>query len=101
MRPVFHQKDERIQAHLYLTLLAYQLVNTIRYMLRQKGIRHDWRNILRIMSTHSIQTLVLPADKKSIHLRKPAKPIEEVQKIYQTTGCTETQKTVKKYVVYH
>ena len=35
MRPVFHQKDERIQAHLYLTLLAYQLVNTIRYMLRQ------------------------------------------------------------------
>ncbi len=101
MRPVFHQKDERIQAHLYLTLLAYQLVNTIRYMLRQKGIRHDWRNILRIMSTHTIQTLELPTDKKSIHLRKPAKPIEEVQQIYQATGCTETQKAVKKYVVYH
>lgn len=23
-----HQKDERIEAHIYLTILAYQLVNT-------------------------------------------------------------------------
>lgn len=101
MRPVYHQKDQRIEAHLYLTLLAYQLVNTIRYMLRQKGIHHDWRNILRIMSTQTIQTIELPTDKKNIHLRKPAKPIEEVRQIYNATNCTDTQKAIKKYVVYH
>ncbi len=49
----------------------------------------------------SIQTLELPTDKKNIHLRKPAKPIDEVRQIYQATGCTDTQKAVKKYVVYH
>ncbi len=101
MRPVYHQKDQRIEAHLYLTILAYQLVNSIRYMLRQKGIHYDWKNILRIMSTQTIQTLELPTDKKNIHLRKPAKPIDEVQQIYKAAGCTDTQKPVKKYVVYH
>jgi transposase len=101
IRPVFHQKDERIEAHIYLTILAYQLVNTIRHMLREKGIRHDWKNILRIMSTQTIQTIELPTDKKDIHIRKPSKPIKEVQQIYKATGCTDTQKAVKKYVVYH
>ncbi|MGY8916592.1 MAG: hypothetical protein ACKVJF_16100, partial [Flavobacteriales bacterium] len=101
IRPVFHQKDERIESHIYLTILAYQLVNTIRHMLKEKGINHDWKNILRIMSTHTIQTIELPTDKKTIHLRKPSKPIKEVQQIYSATGCEETQKAIKKYVVYH
>lgn len=101
IRPVHHQKDERIQAHLYLTILAYQLVNTIRYMLAQQGIHHQWTNILRIMSTQHIQTVELPTDKKVVHLRKPSKPIEEVQKIYSATSCTDTQKVKRKYVVYH
>ena len=101
IRPVFHQNDKRIEAHIYLTILAYQLVNTIRHMLREKGIRYDWKNILRIMSTQTIQTIELPTDKKDIHIRKPSKPIKEVQQIYQATGCTDTQKAVKKYVVYH
>ena len=101
IRPVYHQKDERVESHIYLTILAYQLVNTIRYMLKSKGLNYDWRNIVRIMNTHTIQTIVLPTDKKVIHLRKPAKPIEEVREIYQATNCKNSQKAVKKYVVYH
>lgn len=101
IRPVHHQKDERIEAHIYLTMLAYQLVNTIRYMLKEKGIKYDWKNIVRIMSTQTIQTVKLPTDKKNIHLRKPAKPINEVKEIYNATQCRQTQKAIKKYVVYH
>jgi hypothetical protein len=70
-------------------------------MLKEKGINHDWKNILRIMSTHTIQTIELPTDKKNIPLRIPSKPIKEVQEIYKATGCEETQKAIKKYVVYH
>jgi hypothetical protein len=101
IRPVHHQKDERVEAHIYQTILAYQLVNTIRHMLKAKGINHDWTNIVRIMNTHVIQTLELPTDKKQIHLRKPSKPIEAAQEIYRVTNCTKTQTAVKKYVVYH
>jgi transposase len=101
LRPVHHQKDERIEAHLYLTMLAYQLVNTIRYMLKQNDINYDWKNIVRIMSTQKIQTIKLPTDKKVIHLRKPSSPIKEVRQIYEATNCQHTQTAVKKYVVYH
>jgi len=70
-------------------------------MLKEQGINHDWTNIVRIMSTQTIQTIELPTDKKTIHLRKPSKPIEEVQQIYKATQCKQTQTQIKKYVVYH
>ena len=101
LRPVYHQNDERIEAHLYLTMLAYQLVNTIRHMLKQKGINYDWKNIIRIMSTQKIQTIKLPTDKKVMHIRKPSNPISEVRQIYDATNCKQSQPPVKKYVVYH
>ena len=101
IRPIHHQNDERIQSHIYLTILAYQLVNTIRHMLKKQGIHHDWNNIVRIMNTQVIQTLILPTDKKTIHLRKPSKPIAQAQEIYSATKCSQTQKAIKKYVVYH
>jgi len=101
IRPVHHQLDGRVEAHIYLTILAYQLVNSIRHMLKNNKINLDWRNIVRIMSTQTIQTIELPTDKKTIHLRKPAKPIQEVQQIYDATNCTHTQSALKKYVVYH
>ena len=92
IRPVYHQKDERVESHIYLTILAYQLVNTIRYMLRKKGINHDWRNITRIMATQTIQTVELPTDKKNIHLRKPSRPIRQVQEIFRATQAVEIHK---------
>ncbi len=101
IRPIYHQNDERIEAHIYLTLIAYQIVNCIRYMLKHHGINYDWQNIVRIMSTQTIQTVVLHSDKKIIHLRKPSKPIHKVQQIYSATNCSNTEKAIKKYVVYH
>ena len=101
LRPIHHQNDERIEAHLYLTMLAYQLVNTVRYMLKQKDINYDWRNIVRIMSTQKIQTIKLPTDKKVMYIRKPSNPINEVKQIYDATCCKRGQSAIKKYVVYH
>ena len=100
-KPHPHQHDSCVESHIYLTLLAYQLVNTIRTCLRPTGLTYEWSNIRRIMATHSVQTIELSSDTKTIQLRKPQKPIEEVQQIYHATGCTETQTTVKNYVLYH
>jgi len=36
MRPVFHRKNTRIEAHLFITVLAYHILNAIRYELRKK-----------------------------------------------------------------
>jgi len=101
IRPIHHQNDERIKAHIYQTILAYQLVNTIRLMLKQNEITMDWNNIVRIMNTQTIQTIELPTDKKIIHIRKPSKPIKEAKQIYDACKCSNTQKAFKVNVVYH
>jgi transposase len=101
IRPIYHQKDERAESHIYLTILAYQMVNTIRYMLKEKGINHDWQNIVRIMNTQTIQSLILPTETKKIGLTKPSRPIKEALEIYQATNTRSMIPAKKKYVVYH
>ena len=52
MRPVFHQKDERSDAHIFITLLAYHLLHSIRSLLKDRDIHDSWRKIRDRMSTH-------------------------------------------------
>ena len=37
LRPIPHKKDDQSDAHLFLGLLSYRMVNTIRYRLKQTG----------------------------------------------------------------
>ncbi len=56
LRPIYHRKDDRSDAHLFLGLLSYWIVNTIRYRLKQSGVTHYWTEIVRIMSTQKAVT---------------------------------------------
>ena len=51
LRPVFHQKEARVTGHLFIILLAYHLVHTLRYQLKQQGIYLSWDSIRILMST--------------------------------------------------
>jgi len=101
LRPVHHQNDQRVEAHIYLAMLAYQLVNTIRHMLKKENINLDWRNVMSIMKTQTIQSVTINAETKKICLRKPARPIKPALDIYKATNTNSMIPTVKKYVVYH
>lgn len=46
LRPIHHQKDTNCDAHLYLGLLAYWIVNTIRYQLKEEGEKMYWTEIV-------------------------------------------------------
>lgn len=87
IRPVFHQNDENMMAHLFLAVLAYQLVSTIRYQLKVKGIHHDWSHIVRIMNTQKAATVTMQnADNQKIFVRKCSKPIAQAREIYDALG---------------
>lgn len=45
MRPVYHQKEKRVDGHLWITILAYTLIQDVLYRLRAKGITHNWETI--------------------------------------------------------
>ena len=101
LRPVFHQKDKYVEAHLSLGLIAYQLVAAIRHQLKQNNINHDWRNIVRIMNTQKIVTIEQRAKTKNISVRTCSQPIDEVSAIYKATGIASTPFKKRKFVVYH
>jgi len=70
LRPVYHHKEDRVTGHLFITLLAYHLVHTLRYQLKQQGIHLSWDSIRNLMSTQQRITITLPTDDhKTIHLR--------------------------------
>ena len=87
MRPVFHQTDENSIAHLNLAVLAYQMVHTIRYQLKAKGINHDWSHIVRIMNTQKAATVTIKdKDSQKIFIRKCTTPEAQVTEIYNALG---------------
>ena len=75
LRPVFHKKEHRIDAHLFITVLAYHIMHTIRFKLRQNGLRFSWGTIRKNMRTLTRTTTVMKTkDKKQIHARVSVEP---------------------------
>jgi transposase len=84
LRPIYHKTDKASMAHLHLGLLAYWLVSTIRYQLKQKGYNHDWREIVRTMNTHKVVTSSVENDKGDIiQVRQCSEPTIDVRSIYK------------------
>jgi len=83
LRPIYHQNDVSSMAHLHLGLLAYWLVNTIRYKLKQSGINDDWKEIKRKASTQkSVLTTAQNSYDKIIQIKRCTEPTEDLKKIH-------------------
>ena len=50
-RPVYHQKTHRVEGHIFITLLAYNLVHQIRCKLKAQDIHDSWDTLRTTMST--------------------------------------------------
>lgn len=111
LRPVYHKKDEASMAHLHLGLLAYQIVNTIRYQLKLKPrlskddadetIHWDWREILRVMNTQKVVTTTAQNKKDEIIIiRKCSEPNQKVKQIYDKLAYRYYPFKKKKFVVH-
>ncbi len=100
LRPIYHKTDDASMAHLNLGILAYWLVATIRYQLKQKGINSDWREIVRRMNTQKcVTTSVVNIKQETISVRQCTEPTKEVKAIYDILNYKYAPFTRKKSVV--
>ena len=84
LRPIHHQKDDRSDAHLFLGLLSYWIVNTIRYKLKQTGENCYWTEIKRRMATQkAITTEAVNALGEKVKLRLCSCPTKAAEDIYE------------------
>jgi hypothetical protein len=82
LRPVFHQIDRRVEGHLFISVLAYHFVHTLRLQLKDKGIDDSWETLRETLATQQRVTATLQRrDGCTVHVRKATRPEPHHQKI--------------------
>ncbi len=99
LRPIYHRKEKRVNGHIFITLIAYHLVQTLRSQLKAKGIYDSWQTIRAKMENQQRVTVVLQRkDGKTIHLRKATRAEPHQKEIYDALGISaqagQFQKTI-------
>jgi transposase len=99
LRPVFHHQTDRVSGHLFISVLAYHFVHTIRFQLKACGIHFSWEGLRRELEGQDRVTVELKrADGKMLHLRKATRPEPRQQIIYDALDLTDrpgkTEKTI-------
>jgi len=87
LRPNPHHKEERVDAHVFICVLAYHLLRNILWTLEQKGDHRNWETLKRVLRTHCYTTILLPTRNGSTHrIRKAGQPEECQKTIYRNLG---------------
>ena len=87
LRPVFHQIDRRVEGHLFISVLAYHFVHTLRLQLKEQGIAHSWETLRETLATQQRVTATLQRrDGRTVHVRKATRPEPHHQKINDILG---------------
>jgi transposase len=82
-RPVFHHKTDRVSGHLFISLLAYHLVHTIRIQLKENDIHASWSNLRKQLQGQSRTTVTMRCkDGSTVHVRKSTRPEPRQQVVY-------------------
>jgi len=87
LRPNFHQLEDRVDGHIFISVLAYHLLRWVGKRLEEHNDTREWQTIRRLLGTHSLVTTRLPlADARTINIRKPSQPDDEQKRVYQMLG---------------
>lgn len=83
IRPIYHQKDDYIEPHIWLGILAYQVVNYIRTILNEKNINYSWTKIVEKMS--SMQSSIVSVNNsknEKLYIKLCTRPTKDQQDIF-------------------
>ena len=100
IRPIFHQLTERAETHLFISVLAYRLLNNISYQLRKKGDHRNWKSIKQALRSHMRYTISYDTIKdnqaNSTLIRQCSEPTEDQLHIYKALNISTTPLPPKK-----
>ena len=75
LRPNNHQLDKRIDGHIFITVMAYHVVNSIQWLLHQKDIYMQWDTIRTFLSNQiRVITEMKNREGKRILVRNTSEP---------------------------
>jgi len=70
IRPVWHQTEERVQAHILVCFLAYVVWKTLHQMTQAAGLGDEPRRIFEELGKINLVDVVLPTRQKKVEIRR-------------------------------
>ena len=87
LRPIHHRVPRRTEGHLFIAVLAYQLVQIVRRRLRENGHTESWTALRNRLAPRCRVTATFRcADGRTLHLRKATALEPHQQPIYDILG---------------
>jgi transposase len=100
LRPVFHHQENRVDGHLFITVLAYQFVQIIRRQLKEQGIADRWDTLREVLGSQCRVTATFKrADGRILHVRKATRPEPEALAIYRALNLNPAPGGIVKMIV--
>jgi len=100
LRPNWHRREDRIDSHIFISILAYHLIATIRKRLKDNGICDSWETIRERLQSHVIvQTQSTTKEGAVIHLKQASEPNEYQKSIYRAFGLPFKPIKVEKQII--
>jgi transposase len=93
IRPLFHQLEPRVKAHILVAFLGYALWVTLKHLLQRQQSLLTPARVLALLSTVQSADIVLPTtDGREIRLRRVTTPSPEQSALLQLLGTTLPQR---------
>ena len=83
MRPIFHHKQDRTQAHILVCFLALTMWRTLQQWMKASGLGTTPRKLLEELRELKSLDVLLPTREKTIRLRMVATPARELKVLLQ------------------
>ncbi len=100
LRPIYHRKQRRADGHLFITVIAYQLVQLIRTRLRDHGSHACWTTLRRLVDGQQRVTATFRRpDGRTLHVRTATQPQPEQRAVYDALGVDPHPGGVRKTIV--
>lgn len=102
LRPIFHHKEERAEGHLFITVLAYQAIQTLRLKLKMAGDENNfsWKLLREIFGVQQrITATFKQRDGKTLHVRKATVAEPALKILYNRLNISPSPGGIQKMAV--
>lgn len=100
LRPIYHTKQDRVDGHLFITVLAYQLVQVLRTQCKQHGVEGSWNTLRETLSVQRrVTTTFRRKDARTLHVRSTTQAEPQLLAVYQALGINPLPGGVRKSII--
>ena len=99
LRPIFHRKQARSDAHLFISVLAYQFVQIIRKRLAERGIHDSWASLRKLLQVQRrVTSSFKTREGRTLNVRKASLPEPELASLYAAMALDSNPGGTKKLI---